>query len=104
MTLVVDAVAERRLHRSMIDEEGDDPDAVHFVNHTLTNIARNDSDALGRKLLVDIPPNMDIERKRLLQMVDHRPRTIWSPHVQWRCSALRCPRKQKELGQRDDVV
>src|SRR6476659_1286789 len=104
MTLVVDAVAECRLDRSMINEEGADLDAVHLVNDTLTNIARDDSNALGRKPLVHIPPNMDIERKRLLQMVDHRPRAIWSPHRQWRRSALRSPGKQNELRQGDDVV
>src|SRR5437868_2832821 len=104
MRTIVDAVAERRLDGPMVYQERRDLYPIGFVDDALANVGCDYLDAFGRKLLVHIAPDVDIERKRFLQMLQHRSGAIRPPHLQWLIPVLRGPGKQIEFRQGDDVI
>jgi hypothetical protein len=71
MTVIVNAEPERGLGRPMIDKERRDLNPVRLVNNAFVNIGREDLDTLGSVLYLRIAPNVDIERERFLQMLEH---------------------------------
>src|SRR5205809_735310 len=98
MLPVIDAVAERRLHWSVIDKKRGHLDAVGLIDDALANVGRDDFDPAAWVPLICVAPYTDIEHKSFLQMFHHRSGAIRPPYFKGRRPTLRGPRKQIQLG------
>jgi len=77
--------------------------AVCLVHDTLADVGCGDFDPARRKFLIHVAPHVNIERKRFLQMHDHRASAFWPPHLK-RYRPTLGPGKEPELRQRNDVI
>src|SRR6185295_20283502 len=71
MAAVIDAIAQRGFDRTMLDEECSDGDAVLLENFSFLHVVARYRDSFRRKLFVHIAAYVDVEGKRLLNVVHH---------------------------------
>src|SRR5258708_27171931 len=103
MTLVVDAVAQGRLYKSMVTPERRDLHAVAFIDDAFADVLTAEHGTLRRQLFVHIAAHMDVEGIGLFEMFPHVSRSGGAPHLQ-RNIPSHDPTRQPEIGNSNHVI
>ena len=101
---LLDPISERGLQQAMVYKKRGHFYTVFIEDDTFDNVMAQHLDAVRRPLLVDVTAHVNVEDKRVLEMLHHRGCTGWSPHLQRHGPSASRPACQEQVRNLDHMI
>src|SRR6266487_4228345 len=103
MASIVDSVTESRLYGTMINQKRSHLHTILVKDNALLDVMAHHLDTFTGNFFVHVSANVNIKGERLLHVIHHVARTIWSPDLERDLAPTANPTSQEQVRNLDHV-